>query len=466
MNQNGSGSTQEIDQTEHMQWINSCRKLIALDSSPTSSTVEVVAYLEKLALAAGFHVEVMHEIQNGVTQANIIVRSEKFNPGDSEFLLQTHLDTVDPGNFALWKKNGFNPFDATIEDGKIYGLGAAEVKLDFLCKLNALRALRGRKFTNLKPVLVGTYGEETGMQGALRLIRKNKINAKYALIGETSDLKIIHSSKGFAIVEIRIPIEEEEQKYILDRIDAESTSTQTKIFSGQSAHSSTPHLGDNAIKKMLNYLQKMPENMVLIEADGGTRFNMIPHQAMVEVELASHIKNTTLQKVNRIYQALLEVEDDMTSLIDQEFEPNHSTLSIGILRTHPDSLLLGGSCRILPNVTQEQYEKWMAKIQSVCEQCGAQFRITDYKRPFRIDENSTLVKTAQNVLEKMNLDWKCRSLASTNEASLFSRVHIDCICIGAGLREGNVHTAEEHVKIEDLEKATLFYQQMVERFCL
>ena len=88
-----------------MDWVETCRKLIALDSSPTSSTVEVVSYLEKLARDEGFDVEVMHEIQNGITQANIIVRTEKFHPGESEFLLQTHLDTVDPGNFSLWKKN-------------------------------------------------------------------------------------------------------------------------------------------------------------------------------------------------------------------------------------------------------------------------------------------------------------------------------------------------------------------------
>ncbi len=453
-------------QTEQARWIDCCRKLIALDSSPTSSTVEVVGYLEQLAIDAGFDVEVIHEIQNGITQANIIVRTEKFIPGDSEFLLQTHLDTVDPGNFSLWKKNGFNPFDATIVDGKIYGLGAAEVKLDFICKLNALKNLKNQKFSNLKPVLVGTYGEETGMQGALRLIRKNKINAKYALVGETSDLKIIHSSKGFAVVEIRIPIEASEMNYKIARRSVESTSTQTKIFSGQSAHSSTPHLGDNAIKKMLEYLTKMPENMVLIEADGGTRFNMIPNQAMVEIDLAAHIKNTTLQKLNNIFLALQEVENDMLEVEDKDFEPKFSTLSIGIIRTQTDSLLLGGSCRILPNVSQEQYEKWMAKIQKVCEDSGAQFRITDYKRPFRTAPQSILIKTAQNILEKMGLDSECRSLASTNEASLFTRVNIDCICIGAGHREGNVHTAEEHVKIEDLEKITLFYQHMVERFCL
>lgn len=449
-----------------MEWVETCRKLIALDSSPTSTTVEVVDYLEKLATAEGFNVEVIHEVQNGVTQANIIVRPEKIVAGEKEFLLQTHLDTADPGNYSLWKRTGFNPFDATIVDGKIFGLGAADVKLDFLCKLNALKALKGKKYNQLKPVLIGTYGEETGMQGALKLIRKNKINAKYGVIGETSDLKLIQASKGFAVVEIRIPIELNEQKYKIVRGTLESTTTQTKLFSGQSAHSSTPHLGDNAVKKMLEYLQKMPENMILIDADGGTRFNMIPNQAMVEIDLSSHVKNTALQKLNRIYLALQKVENDMVEVQDKDFEPSHSTLSIGLIRTFEDSLVLGGSCRILPNVTQEQYEKWMDTIQKVCEECGAQFRITDYKRPFRTSENSILVKTAQNILEKMNLDSKCRTLASTNEASLFTRIDIECICIGAGAREGNVHTSEEHVKIEDLEKAKLFYQHMVERFCL
>ncbi|MBY0553030.1 M20/M25/M40 family metallo-hydrolase [bacterium] len=449
-----------------MNFVDTCRKLISLDSSPTSSNVEVVNYLAGLAEAAGLDVELIHEVQNGINQANIIVRTEKFKPGDNEFLLQTHLDTVDPGSFSLWKKNDFNPYDAVIEDGKIFGLGAAEVKLDFLCKLNALAASKNKKFNSLKPVLIGTFGEETGMQGALKLIRKNKINAKYALIGEASDLKIIQAAKGYAVVEIRIPISEHERKYKISRDQAESATTQTKLFAGKSAHSSTPHLGDNAIQKMLEFLQKMPENMVLVEADGGTRFNMIPSQAMVELEMVSHVQDLCLAKLNKIYRVLQEVESDMKQFQDAEFEPNFSTLSVGLIRTFEDSLMLGGSCRILPNITQEQYEAWMNKIQKVCEECGAVFRVTDYKRPFRTNENSVLIKTAQSVLEKMNLDSKCKTLASTNEASLFTRLNIECICIGAGVREGNVHTPTEHVKIEDLEKATHFYEQMVERFCL
>ncbi len=449
-----------------MNFIDNCRKLISLDSSPTSSTLETAEFLASLARAEGLDVELLHEIQNGVTQVNIIIRSEKFIAGDSEFLLQTHLDTADPGNFSLWKQNDFNPFDAAIIDKKIYGLGAAEVKLDFLCKLNALIKFKNKKMSALKPVLVGTFGEETGMQGALKLIRKNKINAKYALVGETSNLSIIHAAKGFAVVEIRIPIGEEERNYKALRSQAESVTTQTKLFSGKSAHSSTPHLGDNALKKMLEFLQKMPENMVLVEIDGGTRFNMVPHQAMVELDMVSHVHDLSLTKLNKIFRALQEVESDMMQFQDSEFEPHFSTLSLGLVRTFEDSLLLGGSCRILPNITQEKYEAWIGKIQKVCEDCGAQFRVTDYKRPFRTNENSILVKTAQSVLQKMGLDSECKTLPSTNEASLLKRLNIECICFGAGVREGNVHTPSEHVKIEDLEKATYFYEQMIERLCV
>ncbi len=449
-----------------MNWIENCRKLISLDSSATSSTVESVHYLAGLAKQAGFDVEVVPEVQNGISQANIIIRTQPFTPGDQEFLLQTHLDTVEPGHFALWKNNGYNPFDATIIDGCIYGLGAADVKLDFLCKLEALKNLKSKKFSKLKPVLVGTFGEETGMQGALKLIRKNKISAKFALIGEPSNLSIINAAKGFATVEIKIPLSQSEIDHKAKRNLLESTSTQSKIFSGKTAHSSTPHLGENAIVKMLDYLQKMPENMVIIEADGGTRFNSIPNQAMVELDFISHVQNLSLQKVNKIYETIKVVQTEMETVQDAEFEPHYSTLSIGIMRTFDDHILLGGSCRILPNVTQEHYEKWMQKIKDTCLQEEADFRITDYKRPFRTSETSQLVKTAQTVLKSMNLDYKYKALPSTNEASLFTRVNIECLCFGAGVRQDNVHTPQEHVRIADLEKSIMFYEQMVERFCL
>lgn len=445
-------------------FIESCRRVIALDSSPHGSTVELVEYLSGLAEELGLFVEIQQEVQNGIVQANIIVRAQKSELKD--FLLQTHLDTVDPGHFQSWKKNNFNPFDAVIEDGHVYGLGAADVKLDFLCKLKALSYFKETKFNSLQPVLVGTFGEETGMQGALKLIRKNKINARYALIGEPSNLQIINAAKGFATVEMRIPLSSEEIEYKKIKSMSESTSTQTKIFSGKSAHSSTPHLGDNAAVKLLEYLIKMPDNVVIVDMDAGTRFNMIPNQAMVELDVAASFKDPIIRKINNLYTVVKQVQEDMTKTIDLDFQPSHSTLSIGIVRTFEDHILIGGSCRILPSVKQDQYENWMKTISKVCDDVGAEFRLQDYKRPFRTDENSILIKAALSEFQKLGVHVNCQTLASTNEASLFSRVGIECLCVGAGVREENIHTGNEHTKINDLEIITSFYQKMIERFCL
>jgi len=449
-----------------LDFIQACRTLISLDSSPLQSTVEVVNYLSQLAKEQGLYVEVQNEIQNGIEQSNIIIRCQPLQPGDQEFLLQTHLDTVDPGSFSMWKKNSFNPFDAVIEDGKIYGLGAAEVKLDFLCKLQVLMDFKNHEFKNFKPVLVGTFGEETGMQGALKLIRKNKIRAKYALIGEPTNLNLVNAAKGFATVEIKIPISVEEQKYKSEKLISESASTQTKIFAGRSAHSSTPHLGESAVLKMFDFLEQLSNHVVIVDIDAGTRVNMIPSQAMVELDLTAQIRQTMIQKINHLYKAMKNVQEQMKSIVDLDFEPHHSTLSVGIVRTHEDHIFIGGSCRILPTVQQDSYESWMNLIGAACKEVGAEFVLQDYKRPFKTDENSVFVKVAQNELDKLGIESKCRSLASTNEASLFSRLGIECLCLGAGVREGNVHTPTECVSISDLDKVIIFYKRMIERFCI
>jgi hypothetical protein len=74
-----------------LNWIETCRKLISFDSSPTSSTDESVQYLAELASVAGLVVEVMQEVQNGVAQSNIIISTEEIKPGDQQFLLQKQL---------------------------------------------------------------------------------------------------------------------------------------------------------------------------------------------------------------------------------------------------------------------------------------------------------------------------------------------------------------------------------------
>src|SRR5690606_20577590 len=111
-----------------------CRKFIEIDSTPANGTLELARFAAEICREAGLYVEIQQETFNGVDQANVIVRPIEGRPAD-ELMLQTHLDTADPGSYALWTRTGANPFNASIYQDTLYGLGAASTKLDFLCKL-------------------------------------------------------------------------------------------------------------------------------------------------------------------------------------------------------------------------------------------------------------------------------------------------------------------------------------------
>lgn len=448
-----------------MDFIEACRQLIAIDSTPTHGNKDLAKWAAAFCRQKGLFVEEQDEVVGGLDQTNVIARPTEERP-EAELLLQTHLDTVDPGPFSLWTDTGANPFDAHIIDGKIYGLGAADVKLDFLCKLEALASFGPGRAWRLPPVLVGTFGEESGMQGALKLIRKNKVSAKMALIGEPSDLQIINAAKGFASVEISVPFSEEEMKYRQEHNLRESTSTQSKLFHGRAAHSSTPHLGESAIIKMFESILMLPDSVNIMEMDGGINFNTVPSHAFLEIDMISAVQNPISRKMANIYRAVKALEQEFLEYNDSEFYPSTPTLNIGLVRTNEDDIQISGTCRIPPVITHDIYERWMDRLRQVCEANQSSFRVNDYKKPFRTQESSILVKGCLDELRALGLGDRPASLASTNEASIFSRIGVDCICFGPGKREGNVHTPQEHVALADLENAIQFYKRIIERFCL
>ena len=448
-----------------MNFIEACRQLIAIDSTPTHGNRELARWAAAFCRQRGLHVEEQEEVVGDLEQVNIIARPMNDRPAN-EFLLQTHLDTVDPGPFSLWTLTGSNPFDAHIIDGKIYGLGAADVKLDFLCKLEAISSFGKDRKWRLPPVLVGTFGEESGMMGTLKLIRKNKVSAKMALIGEPSDLQLINAAKGFASVEVRIPFSEEEIAYRNEHNLRESTTTQSKLFRGKAAHSSMPHLGESAIVKMMEYLQMLPDSVNVMEIDGGINFNTVPSHAFLEIDMVSTVKTPISKKIGNIYRALKEMELEFLSYKDQDFFPSTPTLNIGMIRTNENDIQLSGSCRLPPVITHEIYEGWMEKLRNVCEENEAVFTVNDYKKPFRTEVNSILVKGCLDELRALGMSDQPITQASTNESSIFSRIGVECVCFGPGRREGNVHTPTEHVALEDLTKAVEFYKKVIERFCL
>lgn len=449
-----------------MSWIETCRKFIGIDSTPQHGNREVAHFAAQLCREAGLEVEIEEEEVNGIAQCNVVARPKQ-TPHESELMLQAHLDTSDPGNFALWTKTQANPFNASIYGGSLYGLGVADVKLDFLCKLEALRRflVTGRKVKR-GVVLVGTFGAQTGMAGAIRLVRRKRISAKHALIGEPTDLQVASAGQGLAVVEISIPFSAEEIEYREQHDLIESGSTQSRIFSGKAAHSSAPELGENAIIKMLDYLSQLPEGIAVMDLDGGTSYNSVPGSAVLEIDLVGGFRDPIVPKLVAVLGALREIEVEMKHFVAAGYTPTHPTINIGMIRTYPDQVRLIGSCRLPPPVTDRDYEAWMDRVRNSCAAVKSTFRIRDYKSAFQTSPDSTFIRDCQAVVQTLGRSSQLQSAASSTEASVFTRLGIECVVFGPGRGAGNSHAPNENIEIEDLDRAIGFYLAVIERYCL
>jgi len=242
------------------------QRLIAIDSRASVSTRNVVAFLAPLCRDAGLDVLVQRELRDGVEQFNLVAtRPAECN---GALLLATHLDTVAPGDPSMWKVSGGRPFALTERDGQLYGLGCADVKLDFLCKLAALERVRHERLKR-PVVLAGTYGEEVGRYGAALLVRELERLPVMALVGEPTALRVCTLHKG----------------YIEVHVHGQSIAGGTRTagptwrarFTGSAAHSSQPDCGVSACDLLLDTLPALlvSPGSALIEARGGQTVNLV-----------------------------------------------------------------------------------------------------------------------------------------------------------------------------------------------
>lgn len=117
-------------------------------------------------------------------------------------VLAGHSDVV-PATGQNWTSD---PFVLTERDEKFYGRGACDMKAFIACALAVVPSLTQRKLE--RPVhLAFTHDEETDMSGALRLtdyMKAQSITPLWTWIGEPTELHLINSHKGVAMLETRI----------------------------------------------------------------------------------------------------------------------------------------------------------------------------------------------------------------------------------------------------------------------
>lgn len=234
---------------------------------PVEHTYEhrVTAYLEDFFRRLG----VPYERQAVAPQReNIVARWDA--PGARRTIMfEAHQDTVPTDNMTI------EPFGAKVENGRLYGRGACDIKGGMAAMLAAFARLAREKPRGAASVVMAcTVDEEHTFLGVQRLVRDG-LKVDGAVVAEPTLLNIVHAHKGL----VRWHLE----------------------TAGRSCHSSAPEQGINAIYRMGRLLPALeeyaetlrqarpdpllgPPTVSIGRIEGGTSVNTVPDRCRIEID--------------------------------------------------------------------------------------------------------------------------------------------------------------------------------------
>ncbi len=292
-----------------------------------------------------------------------------------------------------------DPFNAHVIDGRIYGRGTADMKGGIASMITTAKKLidEGFDFNNGQLILSFVADEELRNKGTLSILPLEEISK--------ADFVIIGEPTS---MELNIA-HRGTARYVI------------KVF-GKSCHSSNPSNGINAINKMGKVLAEIDEynkrlskvqhpilpsptiSTVMIE--GGEKDNIIPNCCEIKVDRRT-IPSDTMESVMSELVGIL----DRIKTEDSEFEYSiERYIFLGAGEVSADSEIT--------KLASEAYEKSFGKKPKVCE------------------------------------------FSATCEQTLFTKNGIETIIVGPGSIE-QAHIVDEFVEIKQLNKAVVFYEEIV-----
>ncbi|MGH8417933.1 MAG: M20 family metallopeptidase [Pseudomonas sp.] len=205
--------------------------LVAINTeNPPGHELEAARYLQVLLETEGFDLS-LSEYKPG--RVNVIATYAN-GPGPT-FAFNTHIDTVPAGEG--W---GSDPFVLHEADGKLYGRGSCDAKGPMVAMIEATRMLIARREQWSGTLMaVFTADEEIASEGAKHYVAHQPPHIDFAVIGEPTSNTAFTAHKGSLRPLVRVH--------------------------GVTAHSGTPHLGENAIYRagqLLGLIEQHHEHSV------------------------------------------------------------------------------------------------------------------------------------------------------------------------------------------------------------
>jgi acetylornithine deacetylase/succinyl-diaminopimelate desuccinylase-like protein len=450
-----------------------CRRLIGCRSvtgEGTRAIAELCAH--ELLAPAGIAARILPSRDEGPAQVNLIATVAGSDSAAPPLVLNTHLDTVPPGAFDLWTECGGDPFVATVKADRIYGLGAADTKLDFVAKVMALVGAKPRR----QVWLVATFGEEHGLVGAKEIAAAGLLpRGALAFVGEPSHLEVITAHKGLMVFELRIGF----------RPGPRPTATSVGrrlVFTGRAAHSSTPALGRNAILVALDALTARAD-VAVSAISGGDAVNKVPArcEVVIHAETAFTIPDAQVIESDELSPSLIPTAAiatvaSFTTALRQfaeragPSEPDYAaptlTCNPGTIRSTVDSLSLEFELRPPPSMPLEQVRDGVTAIaDSLCAGAsGLEINLCERRANpgFRGALDGETVETALAALARAGLPLRTGVKVGCTEAGIYAAAGLKPVVFGPGPSTGVIHAPNEYSLLADVEGATQFYRAVLQ----
>ena len=282
--------------------------LVAIDSQnpglvpAAAGEAEIAAYIARICTEMGLDVQ----LQESAPGRPNVIATRRGAGGGRSMLLNGHMDTVDLGGME-------GPLSPRVENGRLYGRGAYDMKASLAAMLLAVETLSGDE---LRGDLILTFvtDEEYASVGTETSLRA--VTADAAIITEPTDLTLTIAHKGFVWAQI-----------------------ETR---GRAAHGSRPDEGIDAITAMGPILTALAAHDAELQAGaahplvgpasvhaslitGGTGLSTYPDRCLLDLERRT-IPGETKESVRAGLEAILAACRDADPRLDVR-------LSLGLSRS-------------------------------------------------------------------------------------------------------------------------------------
>jgi len=384
-----------LTQQREQQLITLCRELIQKQSYSGEENL-VVERIRAAFQEMGFDDVFVDEY------GNIIGHIKGNRPGKS-ILFDGHIDTVPVADDSKWKHA---PFGGELEDGKIYGRGASDMKGAISAMITAVAFFAADTIRDFAgDIYISCVVHEECFEGVAARKISERIHPDYVIIGEASELNLKRGQRGRAEIVV--------ETY------------------GKPAHSANPQAGINAVYQMAKLIEQIRSLATSSQAELG--------QGILEL---TDIKSSP-------YPGASVVPDYCRATYDRRLLVGETKESV--LRPILD---------LIQQMTSHDSQfKGAAYYATGSEKCYTG-KVIEGERFFPgwlYDEQDEFVQAALHGLKDAGLQPKVTNYSfCTNGSHYAGEAGIKTIGFGPS-RENLAHTIDEYIEIDQLFKAARGY---------